>query len=476
MHNLPFYGLLATLVWLPLAFGSNQPMFWFYGQLALQVCTVGTLLMLASGHFIIPPLMRKAVLPVGIFLFFLLSQIFVYVSGLQAGADRHATYGQLLKTLCLFEVFCLTLLLVNTEPRFKLLVVVLLISGTFQAVYGTLMTVTGTDYIWYHRKETYIGVATGTFVNRNHLAGYLEMTLALGLGLLISGMSQTRSRTWRQFLRGWTDTLLGEKARIRICLVLMVIGLILTRSRMGNTAFFVGMGIAGLMGFFVFRKSQSGVVALFVSIIIIDILLLGTFFGIEELQQRFEQTDLDEEQRVDAVILSLGLIPLAPWLGHGLGAFYTVFPWVRSGEISKYYNHAHSDLVEFPVELGLLGTLPLLLLFLLSLGLSIRVQFKRNHPFFKAMGFSVTMALISIAIHSSTDFNLQIFANAATFVCILAMPWLAMHLPRETAGHREFSNGVRVSGSGEPGQEEAAILHCIEDTQPRVDDELSVSR
>ncbi len=60
----------------------------------------------------------------------------------------------------------------------------------------------------------------------------------------------------------------------------------------------------------------------------------------------------------------------------------------------------------------------------------IRVQFKRNHPFFKAMGFSVTMVLISIAIHSSTDFNLQIFANAATFVCILAMPWLAMHLPR----------------------------------------------
>ena len=204
MHNLPFYGLLATLVWLPLAFGSNQPMFWFYGQLALQVCTGGTLLMLASGHFIIPPLMRKAVLPVGIFLFFLLSQIFVYVSGLQPGADRHATYGQLLKTLCLFEVFCLTLLLVNTEPRFKLLVVVLLISGTFQAVYGTLMTVTGTDYIWYHRKETYIGVATGTFVNRNHLAGYLEMTLALGLGLLISGMSQTRSRTWRS-VSAWLD-------------------------------------------------------------------------------------------------------------------------------------------------------------------------------------------------------------------------------------------------------------------------------
>ena len=442
VHRLLFYALLATLVWLPLVFGSNQPMFWFWGQVALQVCTVGALLMLASGHLVIPPSMQKAVLPMGIFLFFLLSQMFFHLSGLHMSADRQATWAQLLKTLCLFEVFCLTLLLVDTESRLKLLVAVLLVSGTFQAVYGTLMTVTDTDYIWSYKKEAYVGVATGTFVNRNHLAGYLEMTLALGLGLLIAGMRRTRPRTWRQFLRGWTETLLGEKARIRICLVLMVIGLILTRSRMGNAAFFIGMGIAGLIGLFVFRKTQTGVVALFVSILIIDILLLGSYFGIEDLQQRFEQTDLNEEQRVSAVTLSLGLIPLAPWLGQGLGTFYTVFPWVRSDGIWVHYEHAHSDLVEFPVELGLLGSLPLVLLFLLSLGMAIRTQFKRHHAFSKAMGFAVTMALVSIAIHSSTDFNLQIFANAATFVCILAMPWLAMHLPRE--GHRSPGAAVDI--------------------------------
>ena len=306
-------------------------MYWFYGQVALQVITIVTLGMIVTGNIPISRVFKAAWLPLAVLGAFLVSQVVIHHwPDTQFSADQHATDAQLIKTVCLFELFCLMLLLIDTERRFKWLVWSLLIAGTFQAVYGTLMTVTGTDYIWDYRKESYRGVATGTFINRNHLAGYLEMTLALGLGLMIASLGEGRSRTWRQFFRSWTDTLLGEKARIRVCLVLMVIGLILTRSRMGNTAFFVGMGVAGLIGLFVFRRSQPGVVALFVSILIIDIFLLGTFFGIEELQQRFEQTDLDEEQRITAVVLSLGLLPMAPWLGHGLGAFYAVFPKVRT--------------------------------------------------------------------------------------------------------------------------------------------------
>jgi len=53
----------------------------------------------------------------------------------------------------------------------------LLLSGTFQAVFGTLGAISeGTS-------------ASGTFINRNHLAGYLEMTLAVGIGLLIADFS-----------------------------------------------------------------------------------------------------------------------------------------------------------------------------------------------------------------------------------------------------------------------------------------------
>ncbi|MFT7222207.1 MAG: preprotein translocase subunit YajC, partial [Candidatus Azotimanducaceae bacterium] len=90
-------------------------------------------------------------------------------------------------------------------------------------------------------------------------------------------------------------------------------------------------------------------------------------------------------------------------------------------------------LLQFPIEVGVLGSVTLALLFLSSIFMAIRSQMKRRHRFFRAMGFSALMAMIAIAIHSSSDFNLQIFANAATFVCILAMPWLAMYLPGRRA-------------------------------------------
>jgi hypothetical protein len=41
------------------------------------------------------------------------------------------------------------------------------------------------------------------------------------------------------------------------------------------------------------------------------------------------------------------------------------------------------------------------------------------------MGFGAAMGILGILIHSATDFNLQIPANAATFVTLCAMATLA---------------------------------------------------
>src|SRR5207248_2416144 len=89
------------------------------------------------------------------------------------------------------------------------------------------------------------GVATGTFINRNHLAGYLEMCLAAGVGLMLAELSSSRAASWRDSARHLLRTLLGNKARVRLALVVMVTGLVLTRSRMGNTAFFASLTSVG---------------------------------------------------------------------------------------------------------------------------------------------------------------------------------------------------------------------------------------
>jgi O-antigen ligase len=59
----------------------------------------------------------------------------------------------------------------------------LLLSAAFQALYGTLVLASGHPTIWNVPKKYYVDCATGTFVNRNHFAGFLAAALPGGVAL-----------------------------------------------------------------------------------------------------------------------------------------------------------------------------------------------------------------------------------------------------------------------------------------------------
>ena len=52
----------------------------------------------------------------------------------------------------------------------------------------------------------------------------------------------------------------------------------------------------------------------------------------------------------------------------------------------------------------------------------------------RGMSFAAIMGIIAILIHSSVDFNLQIPANAATFMVLLALAWISLTLGRARPG------------------------------------------
>jgi hypothetical protein len=131
--------------------------------------------------------------------------------------------------------------------------------------------------------------ATGTFINRNHLAGYLNLCLAAGIGLMIAKLGGEATHTWRQWLRSVTRLLLGEKARLRIYLIIMVIALVLTRSRMGNTAFFAGTLIVGTLGLLLMRNAPRSTMLFLASVIALDLLIVGTWFGVDQVAQRISK-------------------------------------------------------------------------------------------------------------------------------------------------------------------------------------------
>jgi O-antigen ligase len=337
--------------------------------------------------------------------------------------DIHASIVAWLKSLAYVLLFALTLLLVDSVQRLKLLTYALILSGMFQAVYGALsVAIAGS------------GVATGTFVNRNHFAAYLVLCLAAGIGLLISWTGERQeNRSWRRRVRDIARLILSPKAPLRIFLAIMVIALVLTHSRMGNTSFFVALLIAGVLALVFFKHSPRSTILLISSLLVVDIVIIGSYVGVERVRERIEQTALETETRDEVDIYSWELVKDYPVVGTGAGSYYGVFPRYQGPDVGpRLYDHAHNDYLEFMSEYGAVGISLLGLIVALALWNALITARTRHHPMMRGTAFAVTMAIVAMLIHASVEFNLQIPAYAATFVVVLAMAWLARHLSPAT--------------------------------------------
>ena len=91
-----------------------------------------------------------------------------------------------LRTGAALAILLLVSVTVSATRGVRSLALALLLSAAFQALYGILMLVSDNPMIWHIPKRYYLESATGTFVNRNHFAGYLAASLPVGLALAIS--------------------------------------------------------------------------------------------------------------------------------------------------------------------------------------------------------------------------------------------------------------------------------------------------
>ena len=122
-----------------------------------------------------------------------------------------------------------------------------------------------------------------------------------------------------------------------------------------------------------------------------------------------------------------------PLTGSGLGSFDAVFTRYKDMDLSGSPEHAHNDYVEFGSETGIVGFCLLGLCVITSFLAALIALCRRHDPLMRGMAFSAVMGIIAIMVHSTVDFNLQIPSNALTFMAILALGWLSLHLD---SGHR----------------------------------------
>ena len=433
---------LALLVWAPIPLGSNRPWAWAILELWVFALAIWWLLDFARGKASLGPTLKAAwpallcaalwlgyvwlqLLPLPIELLQLLSpetaRAYAALPTSPPAAapltlDQYGTLSGALKSAAYVAFFALTLALLDRRGRISTAAVTLVISGFAQAMYAGLDSLAQPGVS-----------AHGSFANRDHLAGYLVMCLSVGLGLLIANLTGEVAQSWKQFLRNIVAWILSPRMLLRLMLVVMVIALVLTHSRMGNTSFFVSLLITGTIGLLLAKRATRSMVVLIASLIIIDIFIVGAYFGVQRVLDRISETRLETEDRPQIAADTLQMWKDYPVFGTGLGSYHIVFPRYSQQDLGALYTHTHNDYLEFGSETGLVGISLLGLLVLTSLLTALRAQVARHDRLMRGISFGAIMSIIALGMHSSVDFNLQIPANAMTFMLVLAFAWISLH-------------------------------------------------
>jgi putative inorganic carbon (HCO3(-)) transporter len=463
-----FWGLLALIVWAPIPLGSNRPWAWMILEIGAYALLAGWLVLWAIGRARVSeaaaaakpawvvlalwlllqvahtvPMPREIVAhlsPMAERMQALVEQIGIRREAWTLSVDPHASRVSLLKTIAYLAVFFLTLVLVNRRSRVLMFARVVTYAAVALSVYAVLMHLSNATQDYFGSTINHGSSASGTYVNRNHFAGFLEMTLAIGIGLLIADLSDRTPDSWKKFARMTIEWILSPKMVLRLALCVLVIALTTTHSRTGNTAFFSALLIAGVVGIALSRYATRNTVILLASLIAIDLFIVGSWFGVEKLAKRIEETTVqDVQQREEPAAFSFQLMRDFAPLGSGPGSFYVVFPKYRPETLTAFFDHAHNDYAEFASESGVLGLAILGTFVALSLGAALLAQWRRRDPLMRGMAFACVMGTTSLLIHSWTDFNLQIPANAVLFMVTLALGWIALYLDR-----RESADTIRA--------------------------------
>ena len=297
------------------------------------------------------------------------------------------------------------------------LALALLCGAAFQGLYGLLVVAAGHDRIWHVPKVYFLDSATGTFVNPNHFACLLAMSLPCGLALVYDNARRRGPGGSTARLAAWLSTDGSRDWLLGLLLVIGTAGMLLSYSRAGITLGVLALGLT-LVG--AGRRQRLRTRAIVALLLVVAAVMPLAQLGTERLVERFA-TSPDELHgaRVRVWIDTLSLVAAHPIVGCGFGAFAASYPLVRSPEIRTFFSHAHNDPLQLVAEGGLFGLVCLLLIALPTLRLVVRALAGGVGT----LGVGFAAALTAMLLHGLVDFNFHIPSNAAIAVVLAGALW-----------------------------------------------------
>ncbi|MGI9105571.1 MAG: O-antigen ligase family protein [Pyrinomonadaceae bacterium] len=337
--------------------------------------------------------------------------------------DPYATRFALLQLLPLLIYFAATFVFVNSPQRLRLLVRTIIIFGFLLAGLGLIQYFTAPRLIYWVRPAPTHAVPFGPFFNSHHFAGYMELTLALPLGLLMSGAVPGERRLLYAF-----------------AVAMMGIALIMTGSR-GATLSFVAEAFFVMVVSSLVRRRQDKTedaeeqkgwvraVALRLALGIVLLLTLFTsllFFGGEVALNRLVGTVSAEDPsngRLHYWGSTLDMIRDHPLTGIGLGAFGVTYTRYDTSNGFYRLEQAHNDYLQILADAGVIGA-SLGLVFIILLFYRGLACAQSGDDFRRGIAVGALAGCFAVLIHSFFDFTLHTTSNALLFLLLAALATL----------------------------------------------------
>lgn len=257
------------------------------------------------------------------------------------------------------------------------------------------------------------GIVRGDYVNRNHFAGLLELTLpftvAYPLGLL-------RERHRRSGIP--MPDALRMSASWAVAATLLA-GIAFSLSRMGFVSAMCSFLVMGVVAVVTHKSSwhSSSPAIKWTSIAAVALLVSTIFFFLppDQLVQRFAGVSANQgidEGRAELWAETVNLVRAYPIFGCGLGGYQSAFPKYKISGPLVTDDYAHNDYLQVLAEMGILGGSILLGLATIIVRSSFRCALSVSEPAVWSLALACCGSLSAILIHSLADFNLYIPANA----------------------------------------------------------------
>src|SRR5215212_990295 len=348
--------------------------------------------------------------------------------------DPYSTRLVLVQLATLLIYFAATLVFVDTPHRLQVLVRTIMIFGFFLALFGLTQSFTSPTKVYWLR-ELNQSTAFGPFINRHHFAGYMELTIAVPLGLLFAGVVDKEKRIIYLFVAG-----------------LMGVALVMTASR---------GGIVSLVAEIVFlvivtaiwrkpserRRRKSGrLKRIGARLGMATALLVGLFLGVVLLGGEFSitrfidtvNTDDPTTGRAHFWAVTLDIVRAHPYVGAGLGAFGVIYTRYDTRNGLYRLEQAHNDYLQVLSDGGIIGAV-LALSFVVLLFYKAISRAQSRDDFRRGVALAALSGCFAVLVHSFFDFTLHTTSNALLFLALAALDGRVEDAPRKHR-HRTSHN------------------------------------